>query len=98
MNPCEMGFRCPFKALSDDGEPMCTEPYLPGYHSIPMTFTFVEDTDCSLIEDYSEMDTLMEARGCSMCDDRRLMDYAEKMNKDDMDAYLDSRSKKNEQR
>ena len=58
--PCRLGFVCPYEGVDSDGDPVCTHPYIPGYHNDndPMMSIF-DIAECPCIVGDSEMSQIM---------------------------------------
>lgn len=53
MNPCTLGFRCPYRDDGDDGDYICTYPYIKP--SEWAQYPFAEDISCSLLDCDTEL-------------------------------------------
>lgn len=54
---CQLGFKCPYYRISEDGEPICIYPYIRiTENEEDETFNFPEEQDCPLLEPDSPLD------------------------------------------
>lgn len=85
MNPCEIGFKCPYLGYAeDDYEPLCCYPRL--IKDIPEdcedSFGLVGEVCCELMEYDSEIYTLLNAYNQSAEIGKMVEDFSKKWNED----------------
>lgn len=68
MGPCQFGFKCPHRCMSDEGDILCIHPYTPALadymramdlYDESQEFPMVEETDCPITDPGSELDMWM---------------------------------------
>ena len=60
--PCQLGFECPYHHVSEEGDEICTYPYIRiTQNEESETFGFPDEQDCPLLDWTSDLYRLMYA-------------------------------------
>lgn len=98
-NPCELGFKCPYKCQTDDYDIGCTYPKLAKDLEEGETVTYCYDADCELMDYDSDLSYILRTYVCK-CQDT--VDHAIRQMKEEDQKWVDEwrewRKEKNRQR
>ena len=57
--PCQLGFKCPYKGISEECDTLCCYPDI--IPNVEVLYGLAEEGDCPLMEDYSDLGKILFA-------------------------------------
>ena len=86
--PCQYGFRCPYHHYSEDGEAICTYPYIQPTED-DGTFGFPDEMDCALMEPESELEKILASYESSDTIQNKIDEEWERLEQENIEIVME---------